>query len=80
MKFPSSKSNCIDLNKWHAIFVTWSNKAENLSNCWFNCEKVITFTTGNIRALITEILVKFLVGIKHISQVVLVKLLDFKGH
>ena len=33
MKFPSSKSNCTDLNKWHVISVTWSNKGENLSNC-----------------------------------------------
>ena len=34
LKFPSSKSNCTDLNKWHVILVTWSNKGENLSNCW----------------------------------------------
>ena len=26
MKFPSSKSNCTDFNKWHVISVTWSNK------------------------------------------------------
>ena len=38
-KFPSSKSNCTVLNKWHVISVTWSNKGENLSNCWSNCEK-----------------------------------------
>ena len=49
MKFPSSKSNCTDLNKWHVISVTWSNKGENLSNCWSNGEKLITFTTGNIK-------------------------------
>ena len=48
-KFPSSKSNCAVLNKWHVISVTRSNKAENLSNCWFNGEKLITFTTGNIK-------------------------------
>ena len=29
--------------------VTWSNKGENLSNCWSNGEKLITFTTGNIK-------------------------------
>ena len=38
LKFPSSKSNCTDLNKWHIISVTWSNKEENLSNCWSNGE------------------------------------------
>ena len=48
LKFPSSKSNRTDLNKWHVISVTWSNKGENLSNCWSNGEKLITFTTGNI--------------------------------
>ena len=32
LKFPCSKSNCTDLNKWHVISVTWSNKGENLSN------------------------------------------------
>ena len=48
LKFPSSKSNCTDLNKWHKISVTWSDKGENLSNCWSNSEKLITFTTGNI--------------------------------
>ena len=26
LKFPSSKSNCTALNKWHIISVTWSNK------------------------------------------------------
>ena len=34
-KFPSSKSNCTVLNKWHVISVTWSN-GEKLSNCWSN--------------------------------------------
>ena len=46
LKFPSSKSNCIDLNKWHVISVTWSNKGENLSNCWSNGEKL---TMGSIK-------------------------------
>ena len=49
LKFPSSKSNCTDLNKWHIISVTWSNKGENLSNCWSNGEKLISFTTGNVK-------------------------------
>ena len=47
-KFPSSKSNCAVLNKWHVISITWSN-GENLSNCWSNGVKLITFTTGNIK-------------------------------
>ena len=47
-KFPSSKSNCTILNKWHVISVTWSD-GENLSNCWSNGEKLTTFTTGNIK-------------------------------
>ena len=32
-KFPSSKSNCTLLNKWHIISVAWSNRN---SNCWSN--------------------------------------------
>ena len=28
LKFPSSKSSCTDLNKWHVISVTWSDKGE----------------------------------------------------
>ena len=48
IKFPSSKSNCTVLNNWHVISVTWSN-GKNLSNCWANDEKLITFTTGNIK-------------------------------
>ena len=48
LKFPSSKSNCTILNKWHVISVTWS-KGENLSNCWSNGVKLITFTTGNVK-------------------------------
>ena len=47
-KFPSSKSNCPVLNKWHVISVTWSD-GKNLSNCWSNGEKLITFTTGNVK-------------------------------
>ena len=47
-KFPSLKSNCTVLNKWHVIFVTWSN-GKNLSNCWSNGEKLMTFTAGNIK-------------------------------
>ena len=27
-KFPSSKSNCTNLNKWHVMSVTWSNKGK----------------------------------------------------
>ena len=47
-KFPSSKSNCTILNKWHVISVTWSNH-KNLSNCWSNGEKLMTFNTGNAK-------------------------------
>ena len=46
--FPSSKSNCTILNKWHVISVTWSN-VKNLSNCWSNGEKLMTFNTGNTK-------------------------------
>ena len=45
-EFPSSKSNCTILNKWHVISVTWSNR-KNLSNCWSNGEKIMTFDAGN---------------------------------
>ena len=48
LKFPSSKSNCTVLNKWHVISVTRSNK-KNLSNCWSNGIKVITFTLGDAK-------------------------------
>ena len=41
-KFPSSKSNCTLLNKWHVISITWSNRN---SNCWSNGEKIMTFNT-----------------------------------
>ena len=47
-KFPSSKSNCTILNKWHVISITWSN-GNNLSNCWSNGEKLMTFNTGNAK-------------------------------
>ena len=46
---PNDISNCTGLNKWHIISVTWSNKGENLSNCWSNGEKLMTFTTRNIK-------------------------------
>ena len=45
-KFPSSKSNCTLLNKWHFISVAWSNRN---SNCWSNGEKIMTFNTGNTK-------------------------------
>ena len=45
-KFPSSKSNCTDLNRWHVISVTWAI-GKNLSNCLCNAETLITFSTGN---------------------------------
>ena len=48
LKFPSSESNCTDLNKWHVIPVMWSNKGD-LSNCWSDGEKLMTFTMGNIK-------------------------------
>ena len=47
-KFPSSKSNCTILNKWHVISITWSN-GKNLSNCWSNGEKLMTFNTGYVK-------------------------------
>ena len=46
LKFPSLKSNCTVLNKWHIISVMWSNK-KNLSNCWSHGIKLITFTSGD---------------------------------
>ena len=49
IKFPSSKSNCIALNKWSVISITWSNKEENLSNCWSNGIKIITFSSGDVK-------------------------------
>ena len=47
-KFPSSKSDCTILNEWHVISVTWSN-VKDLSNCWSNGEKLMTFNTGNTK-------------------------------
>ena len=47
-KFPSSKSDCTILNKWHVISVTWTN-VKDLSNCWSNGEKLMTFNTGNTK-------------------------------
>ena len=49
LKFPSSKSNCTVLNKWSVISITWSNKEKNLSNCWSNGIKVITFSLGDVK-------------------------------
>ena len=49
LKFPSSKSNCTVLNKWSIISVTWSNKEKNLSNCWSNGIKIITFSSGDVK-------------------------------
>ena len=47
-RFPTKNSNCTILNKWHVISVTWSNR-KDLSNCWSNGEKLITFNTGNAK-------------------------------
>ena len=47
-RFPTQKSNCTIMNKWHAISITWSNR-KVLSNCWSNGEKLITFDTGNVK-------------------------------
>ena len=47
-RFPTQKSNCTIMNKWHVISVTWSN-CKDLSNCWSNGEKLITFNTGNVK-------------------------------
>ena len=49
LKFLSSKSNCTVLNKWSVISVTWSNKEKNLSNCWSNGIKIITFSSGDVK-------------------------------
>ena len=48
-KFPSSKSDCTILNKWHVISFTWSN-SKDLSNCWSNGKKIMTFNTGNTKS------------------------------
>ena len=55
-RFPTQKSNCTIMNKWHIISLTWSNH-KDLSNCWSNGEKLITFNTGNVKGLITALLV-----------------------
>ena len=47
-KFPSSKSDCTNLNKWHVISVTWSN-SKDLSNCWSNGKKIMILNTGNTK-------------------------------
>ena len=47
-RFSTQKSNCTILNRWHIISVTWSN-CRDLSNCWSNGEKLITFNTGNVK-------------------------------
>ena len=47
-RFPTQKSNCTIMNKWHVISITWSNR-KNLSNCWSNGEKLMTFNTGIIK-------------------------------
>ena len=47
-KFPSQKSDCTFLNKWHVISVTWSNN-KDISNCWSNGVKLTTFTAGNVK-------------------------------
>ena len=47
-KFPSSKSDCTILNKWHVISITCSN-GKDLSNCWSDGEKLINFNTGNTK-------------------------------
>ena len=49
LKFPSLKSNCTVLNKYHVISVTWSNKEKNLSNCWSNGIKITTFSSGDAK-------------------------------
>ena len=46
--FPSTKSDCTILDRWHIISVTWSN-VKDLSNCWSNGEKLMTFNTGNTK-------------------------------
>ena len=47
-RFPTQKSNCTIMNKWHLISVTWSNR-KDLSNCWSNGEKLMTFNIGNVK-------------------------------
>ena len=47
-KFPSSMSDYTILNKWHVISITWSD-IKDLSNCWSNGKKIMTFNTGNTK-------------------------------
>ena len=47
-KFPSTKSNCTILNKWHVISVTWSS-GKDLSNCWSNGKKLMNFNSGYVK-------------------------------
>ena len=49
LKFPSLKSNCTILNKWHVISVTWSHKEKNLSNCCSNGIKITTLSSGDAK-------------------------------
>ena len=46
--FPTRKSNCTIMNRWHIISVTWSNR-KDLRNCWSNGEKLITFNAGKVK-------------------------------
>ena len=50
-RFPTQKSNCTIMNKWHVISITWSNR-KDLSNCWSNGEKLLILVT--LRAPITN--------------------------
>ena len=47
-RFPTQKSNCTIMNKWHVISITWSNH-KDLSNCWSHGEKLINFNTGKVK-------------------------------
>ena len=51
-RFPTQKSNCTIMNKWHVISVTWSNR-KNLSNCWSNGEKLVTLRVPITASLAT---------------------------
>ena len=47
-KFPTSKSDCTILNKWHVISIKWANN-NDLSNCWSNGEMLMTFNAGTTK-------------------------------
>ena len=47
-KFPSSKSNCTILNKWHVVSISFCN-GKDLSNLWSNGEKLVTFNTHYVK-------------------------------